>query len=227
MAKKPKGKTTRVHTVYKDESGKRVPSVTTILKQWGEGSDAIHAWGINLVKQGYEPQDVLRQAGKIGTLFHYLCEQFFLGREADPEYLKEFSGVEIEQALMAYNGMRKWYTQFEGKLNINTTELIMVSEKHKYGGTLDLCGTTDKGEFWVLDFKSSKGIYKSHWVQVSAYAKLVEEKYGQGVNSIHILRCDKDSTSFDYAFRDKELIDRAFGLFLHLRGVYEEAKGIK
>lgn len=72
-----------------------------------------------------------------------------------------------------------------------------VSERYKYGGTLDFYCKVD-GKFTLVDFKSGKGIFNEHFLQVSSYANLLtENKYK--VEQIMILNIGRNENEpFDH-----------------------------
>ena len=52
---------------------------------------------------------------------------------------------------------------------ILATELTVFNLTHGYAGTLDLWEIDIKGVTWILDWKTSKGVYVEHAVQQAAY----------------------------------------------------------
>lgn len=52
---------------------------------------------------------------------------------------------------------------------ILASELIVYNRTHGYAGTLDLWEIDDAGDFWILDYKTSKGVYAEHAIQQTAY----------------------------------------------------------
>ena len=68
------------HTIYKNESGKRLKSVTTIINgNLGWKTGALIGWNLKLVDQGLNPREELKKAGRIGTLAHTMIEEFTKG----------------------------------------------------------------------------------------------------------------------------------------------------
>jgi hypothetical protein len=53
---------------------------------------------------------------------------------------------------------------------------------HGYAGSIDLICRID-GQIWVIDLKTSKQVFESHKIQLSAYKHIVEKMYpGETVN---------------------------------------------
>ena len=85
------------HTIYKTKEGKRVSSVTTIIgNNLGWNFYPLLNWNLKLVKQGLDPKEELRSAGRIGTLAHDMIEQFTIGGRV--QNLDAYSATEISQA---------------------------------------------------------------------------------------------------------------------------------
>ncbi len=66
------------------------------------------------------------------------------------------------------------------------------------------------GELSVIDFKTSKQIYKSYKLQIYAYKQAIEEIYGEEVKRCFILRFDKS----DGKFQAREIKDNYLPAFL-------------
>jgi hypothetical protein len=62
----------------------------------------------------------------------------------------------------------------------------------------------------VMDFKTSNAIRKDYYLQVSAYAKAIEDMYGEPVDVCYILRFDKKSGEFP---RESSRPQRTLGCF--------------
>jgi predicted RecB family nuclease len=77
-------------------------------------------------------------------------------------------------------------------------ERELVSEKHRFGGTLDLyCRLTD-GSYAVVDWKTTSSLTREHGLQVAAYALLCREQ-GWTVNKRLVVRIKKDAPGKWYA----------------------------
>ncbi len=130
----------------------------------GSGLETIKA----LLKEGMQGLDYREtrdKAADIGTLVHAAIEANIRG-EAPP--------VMEEIPERAYRAFLKW--QAQNNLEILEQEVQLVSEEFKYGGTLDAVGIAD-GKHTLLDWKTSKGVYKNYLLQLAAYAQLWNENY--------------------------------------------------
>jgi len=52
------------------------------------------------------------------------------------------------------------------------TEIQLVNELYRYGGTIDLIAKRKNGDHVLMDFKTSKKIGDSYWRQAAGYAAL-------------------------------------------------------
>ncbi len=97
-------------------------------------------------------------AGDRGTAIHNTIEAFVKNR-TQPD------GLTDDEAACA----RAAQDFLEARASkILACELTVFSPKHGYAGTLDLWDVVD-GVPWILDWKSSKGVYAEHAVQQTAY----------------------------------------------------------
>ena len=66
----------------------------------------------------------------------------------------------------------KW--EEEKKVSWIKSELVIASRKHKFAGTLDALALVD-GELCLIDFKTSKRVSKSAFLQTAGYQICLEE----------------------------------------------------
>ena len=209
---------TKVHTIYKTANGKRVPSVTTILGILDK--PALLKWAYECGLNGEDYRKVRDKAADIGTIAHYMIECHL--KNEDPD-LRDYSSDNIEKAKIAFNA----FIDFEKAHTIKPIliEKQMISEKLKYGGTLDLIAEMD-GLVQLIDFKTSKGVYPEMIIQLSAYERLAQEN---GINikehSGNILNINKETGEFHhYHYPD---LKEEWEMFQHLVPVYGLWRDIK
>lgn len=104
------------------------------------------------------PRSKRDDAGDRGTAVHNTIEAIVRG-DGIPEGLTE---DELDCSMAA-----KAFLDDRGS-TILASELTVFSPKYGYAGTLDLWDLHD-GLLWVLDYKTSTGIYAEHAVQQAAY----------------------------------------------------------
>ena len=224
---------------YKAADGKKIPSVTTILKikdpgaliNWayktGREHGVLEGQGKDAPAGLYEGSDILA----IGTCVHAMCEAWVKG--GSPTEVLESS---IEAATVVNRdtfraGAASAYSAFEfwvkgTQLEIVDCEVKVISEVHRYGGTLDFIGRLD-GKLVLGDFKTSNGVWPEYLCQLAAYAKAYEETTGNKIDGgYHLLRFSKENGDFGHHFYPS-LDDDAWPAFLHLRALYDLNERLK
>lgn len=212
---------TRLHTKYTDRNGEVVPSVTTIIgNNLGWNKNALIGWARKMASQGIDPYKVRDKAGTIGTLAHKLIE-YHLHREMGEEgwevdFLDEYAPADVEKAMNGYNAFLEW--EELASLEPLKMEERLVSEWHRFGGTIDLQANVN-GKFSLVDFKTSNGLWPEHVIQLSAYEKLMVEsgEIGKPPEDIYILHLPKDNAEFHAKpFYD---LSKHWEVFLSLRNI--------
>jgi len=188
------------HTVYKTSSGKRVPSVTTILSVIAKPN--LIKWANKMGLEGINSEEYKKETAKAGTLGHEMIQEYLGGIGYAPD-LKQFTGDQIDSAKVSLNNFIEWNRSHSIKaLNI---ELPMVSEVAGFGGTIDLYAELDGGK-WLIDFKTGKGIYPEYEYQVAAYEYLLSEN-GYKVDGVRILKMGRSEEGGfeDHVISEKKL----------------------
>ena len=211
MADKLK-KASRAHTRYYLADGTLVPGATTISGLLNK--PALVKWANNLGLQGIDSTKYVDKAANVGTLIHALVEGHITGKTVDTS---DFTALEIELAQNGFYKYLDWEKQHKVEPIFN--EKQFVSEKYRYGGTLDFYCKVD-GKYTLVDFKSGKGIFNEHFLQVSGYANLLKEnKYR--VDQIMILNIGRNG---DEPFQHREIppttYKKYFDMFKALVKVY-------
>ena len=191
-----------------------IPSVTKVidnivpvyLTKWAanEGAawfkrNAQRGWNLNdeedveKIVQGIANAHIVisRTALDIGKVVHGYIEEaieWSLGELSDMPEMPE-----NEAAVNSIQAFGEWVR--ENDVEWVATEERIYSKKYKYAGTVDAVAMIDD-KFSVIDFKTSKQIYKSYKLQVYAYKQAIEEMYGKEVESCWILRFDKTTGKF-------------------------------
>ena len=140
--------------VYTDESGRKLPSVTTLLKPL---TDAVY---------GPIDKDVLRRAAEFGTAVH-ACTEFF-----DTDCLDEDS-VEPE-----WQASLDAYKRFKADLKPEIVKVEWRVACEKYAGIIDRIALID-GEAWVIDLKTTSQIHDHVGLQLAAYEALARLHLGR------------------------------------------------
>jgi len=191
----------------------RVPSVTTIIGKFKPAGGLIH-WAWDLGSRGIDYRTVRDNAASCGTYAHAMVEAWIKGQDPDtvdgPDEL-------IMKARNAFQLFLKWAGQT--KLRVTETEVPLVSEKYRFGGTLD--AMLVDGELSLGDWKTSNSIHSDYLFQLAAYAILWEENRPDRpiTGGFHLLRFAKDTPDFSHYFWGE--LDEAKRGFLLMRELYD------
>ena len=201
----------KAHTIYKLADGKtRVPGATTITGLLNK--PYLVKWANNLGLEGIDSSTYTDEAAKIGTLAHAMVQADLQKEKLD---MNQFSKTQIDLAENALISFYEWKNRHE--IVPLQCETPMVSEKNRYGGTID-CYCLLDGVPTLLDFKTGKAIYEEYFVQLAAYRNLLEES-GLPVQRCQILRIGRDETE---GFEERSIADTSkyFQIFMRLLDVY-------
>src|SRR3990167_1031790 len=139
-------------------------SSTTILDVYPKGYGYIQ-W---LKSFGVNADQIMKQAGEQGSKIHDAIDRFLKGEEI--KWINEDNEINytVEEWIMLMRFFDFW-TKYKPK--VIAQEQSLLSEKLGFGGTADLVCEMNN-EIWLIDYKSTNGIYKSHELQVASYAML-------------------------------------------------------
>jgi hypothetical protein len=213
MAKETYTHRVKQHTVYRLEDGKRVPGVTTILSVLNK--PVLVKWANNLGLQGIDSSKYVDEKATIGTCCHYMVECHVKGSKPD---LSEFSPHDVE---LAENGFLKFldWEKLYGPLVLLGSEMVLVSEAMRCGGTIDLFVELN-GIPTLLDIKTSgSGIWPEMKHQVSAYNAILWEN-GYRPEQVFILRVGR-SADEGFEFQRIGNLDKHLRVFELCRELYD------
>ena len=183
---------TKTHTKYFTSDNVQVKSVTTLIGQHlGWNKQMLIAWSRIQGLKGKDANKVRDEAGEIGTLAHKYCEAYIKKEKVDTS---DYSENQIKKAIVAYDAFREWDSQV--KPEYVESEIKLVSDKYKTGGTCDLI-LKIKNKLVIADLKTSKGLYDEFIIQLGAYRKLYEMQTGNKINGGLLLRLDKEGKGFE------------------------------
>lgn len=214
-----------LHQRYTLEDGTIVPSTTEITNLLGgDKLDNIGAWQRNLMKKGLDPERMLTYYADLGTYAHALVEEY-INKKIGNEGFKAIDPREYSQEIIdnAQNGLKS-FIQWEEKheVSYDFSEIQIVSEKYKYGGTIDIGAVVD-GFPMLIDLKTSSSIYDTHRIQIAAYWNMYKENFDEDRKTA-ILRIGK--TRVEHLFHElhEEDLKRDFNTFWHLRHIYDNMR---
>ena len=225
MSGRPKGG-------YKNAKGERIPGVTTVINQWGANTSPLVWWGFKQGQQNPEaksPYDARDAAGDVGTAVHDAIECSLKGSADDVcrEVLITHDNLatddQLEKANRALSGFFQWrdMVRFEPV----ETEIVLISEEWRCGGTVDAVGRTPAG-LTMIDWKTSSGVHREHLVQLAAYQNMWIEAGNQRLDGgINVLRVDPKTGGFEHRWWDT-LADW-LPIFVACRELYDLDKALK
>lgn len=207
----------RAHQSYQTQDGTLVPGVTTVVGLLNK--PALVRWGYKMGLAKVDLDAYMTDAKQTGTLVHALIAQDFGG---EPPVLENFTPKQVDLAENAYLSFCNWAKNHE--LQAIAIEKQMVSEVHRFGGTCDWYGLYD-GRPWVLDFKSSDGVYEEHKIQLAAYVQLLREA-GYEVDGARIIQIGKGNNEEYQDHPIVETLDTYWQIFLRLLDIYWMKRGL-
>jgi hypothetical protein len=187
---------------YRLADGTPVPGVTTILGilnkpallHWAYEQGKLAERGV--IQSLYEHRD---QAAETGTVVHDMAEAYERGQVPEAH----LEGLTPEQSSRAQSGFLAFLEWRQGSgLEVLETETPLVSERYRYGGTLDVVYRGRTGGVVLGDYKTGKQIYSETWLQLAAYALLYEEHSpGDSIVGYQVLRFDKQTGGYEVAWK--------------------------
>lgn len=214
-------------SMYKLADGTRVPSCTTITKRFAN-SDGLINWAWQQGADGKSLNDARDKAAGIGSIVHDAVELYVCGAtEADSRALitKKAEDFDAEaKATDGFDAFLEWWSGCSPEMLV--TEQPLVSETHRFGGTLDAIGRVN-GRLCLIDWKTSSALYVEYLCQLAAYALLWNEHTGDKIEAFHLLRFSKVTGSFTHFAVKAERIKPALEYFLWMRKGYEMDKRCK
>ncbi len=189
--------------------GTKAPSVTTIIGQnLGWNKNVLINWAKRQTMIGKDADRVLQDAADTGTLTHLLIENHQRGLDTDT---KDFTRSQTEKAMIAFSGYLKWVekTQFKALAN----EVVIVDEEQRIAGTID-CIDKMGDDLVVIDWKTSRWLYKEHKIQISKYVDMYERKQPKAqVKYGMVLRFEKEECKFHQHKIQRDKIDAGIKIF--------------
>lgn len=201
-------KISRVHTVYKEVGGKRVPSVTTVLGILAK--PALIKWAHGLGLKGIDMDGYVDELAGIGTLAHRMILDHLRGEKTETV---AYSPQQVDLAENCFIKYLEWERQHD--VDPLMVEEPLVSSELGFGGTPDFFGTID-GQPCLMDFKTGKGIYPDYWYQLGGYSLLLAER----PSCYRILNIGRDESE-RFVEEQREDIDAEREVFLHALAIYK------
>jgi len=186
--------------LYRSESGKSFPSVTTVL-DWNK-KDSLIEWRKRVGEE--EANRISRTAANRGTKLHAVCESYLQNEPLDFKKLN-FLTIDLFKSIQPIIDER-----LDDVLAI---ELQMYSEHLGLAGTVDCVAKFD-GKNSVIDFKTSSKPKRQEWIdnyfmQTACYAVMFEERTGICIPNLVVLIAVESSVPQVFIQKRDKWIDKA------------------
>jgi len=122
----------------------------------------------------------------IGSMVHKFCEMWLKG--------EKFTDPSDPVILGCFEKFKNFWKKH--KLKLLESEKILYSERG-YCGTLDIIAIDPYGNIWLIDIKTSKGVFINMVHQLHGYKLAYEEQTGKKINKMYLVRLPKDSGDFE------------------------------
>ena len=121
-----------------------------------------------------------------------MIELKLAGRKGVPRSFWE--GVSADDKAAARLAFTAWWDAWQGRrYKLIAIEVPIMSAKLGYAGTPDCIVEDERGRVGIGDWKTGKGIYLDHLLQMVAYKKLIEQEMGITIDFATIMRIHKHS----------------------------------
>ena len=139
----------------------------------------------------------------IGSMVHKFCEMWLKG--------EKFTDPSDPVILSCFEKFKRFWTKH--KLKVVESEKVLYSERG-FCGTLDLIAKDSQNNLWLIDIKTSKGLFLNMVHQLHGYKLAYEEQTGKKINKMYIVRLPKDSGDFEarHVLYKKEHLKAFLGL---------------
>jgi len=208
---------------YFAADGTPLAGTTTVINRWKESGGLLfwahgigYQQGLNRERsQLYAKRD---EAADIGTHTHALIEAD-IKNMPPPAVPSNLSKEDAARAANAFEQFKAWEKQ--NGLFVVAWERPLVSERYRFGGTPDALAELD-GLIYLLDWKTSSGVYPDNLLQLAAYGMLLEENRPDMklASRVHVLRFSKDWKDFEHRSFDGLEVERR--QFLRLLEAYKD-----
>ena len=195
------------HSTYINKNDIEVPSVTTIIKLLNKPFIAKWANSLGWKRQSYDK--VLEESANKGTFVHEVLNAYIFRQG------KKFNLSNPEVMNFLYETI-DIFKDFEKSNDFKPVWGEKSFSLEKFGGTVDLYCNLN-GLDTIIDFKTSKRFYSSHFIQLGAYIQLLEANE-YNVDQVGILRIRDGYSELKLLQRDE--MEKYIELFNKLTDIF-------
>lgn len=219
----------RAHQRYL-KGDKAVPGASTVASYAGayESQRPLMIWAGREGLAGRDITKVSQTAMDTGTVAHFLTDRWI---DKKPYDLSNIPPDVVSKAETACLKFGKWWDD-NGFVSVANEEQL-VSKSHDYGGTLDNVIQDKDGKMWLVDKKTSAGVYSSNFYQLAGLFNLWQENHpDKPLAGIGIVRIGKedDMDDFEVVMKPADAVPQYWRVFLcglNLYWAIKELKGAK
>ena len=212
------------HQKYYLANGEQVYGATTYTSLIPKD---LFSWVASVTRRGYKYEDIKRSAGRVGTATHHHLHRRTTGVKGSESF--SCTQEEANQINIATKNADDFWDEHKEKLFPIACEAQLVSEKHKFGGTLDLVAIDEEGSVVLIDYKTSGKIYDDFFYQQSAYVNLWAERYPSfPIDKVILVRIGKKKPKdVETDARLASSLNRYWDVFLKLLALGRELEAHK
>lgn len=206
------------HWYWSEKLQKWLPSVTTITGMYPKGEGFSRWMG---KQESYESSIEERdKAGERGTRIHKVAERILNGETVKFDEYHEESKLDIMTTASEWK-MVEGFGNFlrDKKPTVLRVESRVLNEHDEYGGTVD-CILKIDGVKFIVDMKTSSGLYFSHEMQIAAYRRALDMDDAM-LALLHLKSKNKCGYQFKVLDSDVDL----YGNFLACKKIWESFDG--
>lgn len=156
------------------------PSVTTVLNAYPKGF-WYDAW---LKDVGRNADAIRNEAAEKGSNVHNAIESILLGREV--RWITDGKQLFTLDEWSMICKFMEFHSKYLNDDNQIAAETQLFSKGMRLGGTCDLV-TVINGETWLIDFKTSNGLYKTNELQLAVYKEMWDEHNSPKIDRYGVL----------------------------------------
>lgn len=197
--------------------GIEIPSCTQIVGLLDK--PGLSNWANYMGFKRINTSKYLEEKAEYGTYCHKLAEVYFTDGLISANTNSNFlSKDEYRDMIYKFKMLDLYFEKYKIKCLNNEFRL----QGNTYGGTLDMiCYDGLNDQLTILDFKTSKELYQSHWIQLMGYAQLVEEIYNIPVGKVGVILLSQEYTSKNLInIKDTKSLWRELNIFNKLKDIY-------
>lgn len=212
------------HQKYHLKSGEQVYGATTYTSLIPKD---LLSWVACVTRRGKNHDHIKKSAGRVGTATHHHLQRRTTGVKVSESF--SCTEEEAQQINIATKNADAFWDSNKDKLFPIGCEVQLVSEKNKFGGTLDLVAIDEEGSVVLIDYKTSGKIYDDFFYQQSAYANLWAEHYPSfPIDKVMLVRIGKKKPEdVETETRLASTLTRYWDVFLKLLALGRELEAHK